>query len=95
MNFNATNSHLNQSTILEKIFENICGEKNQTLWTREKCSGIKLETIEKMYPISVENFSFYFDANWQRQHQHEDKIDYHGIMQNYCPLIYDDTEWFD
>lgn len=39
-------------TVLTRVLEEICGTTDRSLWTRERCSGIKLEPKELIYPVT-------------------------------------------
>lgn len=55
-------SCVNKSVILDEIFEKFCATTNRSLWTREKCHGLKLQPKQIFYPISMEESGLYFDA---------------------------------
>lgn len=50
----------NGPTLLTQICADICKTKDRTLWTRERCSGLKLQPKETFYPISWTDFLMYF-----------------------------------
>lgn len=49
--------------MLTRACEQICGDTDRTLWTRDKCHGMTLHPKETFYPISWSDFMLYFDPD--------------------------------
>lgn len=54
-NFNECKTSVSSSLILTQIVSDICRTKSRSLWTHEKCSGLKIQPKEFVYTFSSEN----------------------------------------
>lgn len=50
-----------------RVLNQICDTTDRTLWTRERCSGLKLERKEVIYPVSWEHYYRYLHP-WFSEH---------------------------
>lgn len=62
-NFNESNLNTSKSSILSRVFGEICATQNRVLWTRDKCSGLQLQPKEFVDPIPNEKILYYYDAS--------------------------------
>lgn len=62
-NFDESDFLANGPTLLTQICADICKTNDRKLWTRERCSGLKLQPKLLFYPISWTDYMMYFKPN--------------------------------